>query len=63
MGSAGGMFFCVAEVGGFAGPRVMGVLVDITQTFMAGILFLACLCLAIFSMTFLLPKPMPKGAA
>lgn len=63
MGSAGGMFFCVAEVGGFAGPLVMGVLVDITQTFMAGILFLACLCLAIFSMTFLLPKPMPKGAA
>jgi len=56
MGSAGGMFFCVAEIGGFTGPLIMGVLVDVTQTFMAGILFLACLCLAIFAMTFLLPR-------
>ena len=47
MGSAGGMFFGVAEIGGFAGPLVMGILVDVTQTFMAGILFLVCLCIAI----------------
>lgn len=63
MGSAGGMFFCVAEIGGFAGPLVMGILVDVTRTFMAGILFLACLCLAIFSMTFFLPKPVGKEIA
>jgi len=56
MGSAGGMFFCVAEIGGFAGPLVMGVLVDITGTFVAGILFLVCLCIAIFTMTCFLPK-------
>jgi cyanate permease len=46
MGSAGGMFFCVAEIGGFAGPFIMGVLVDLTGTFMAGALFLASLCIA-----------------
>jgi cyanate permease len=46
MGSAGGMFFCVAEIGGFAGPFFMGVLVDLTGTFMAGALFLAGLCIA-----------------
>jgi cyanate permease len=51
MGSAGGMFFCVAEIGGFAGPFFMGVLVDLTGTFMAGALFLAGLCIAIAVLT------------
>ena len=51
MGSAGGMFFCVAEIGGFAGPFLMGVLVDLTGTFMAGALFLAGLCAAIAALT------------
>jgi len=51
MGSAGGMFFCVAEIGGFAGPFIMGILVDATGTFMAGALFLACLCLAMAGLT------------
>ncbi len=45
MGSAGGMFFCVAEIGGFTGPLIMGVLVDVTDAFMAGVMFLAGLCL------------------
>jgi cyanate permease len=48
MGSAGGMFFCVAEIGGFTGPLVMGVLVDITGAFWAGAFFLAGLSLTIF---------------
>jgi cyanate permease len=52
MGSAGGMFFCVAEIGGFAGPFFMGVLVDLTGTFMAGALFLAGLCIAIAALTY-----------
>jgi predicted MFS family arabinose efflux permease len=47
MGAAGGMFFCVAEVGGFSGPALMGILVDVTGTFMAGTIFLAVLCIAI----------------
>ena len=51
MGSAGGMFYCVAEIGGFAGPFFMGVLVDLTGTFMAGALFLASLCVAIAALT------------
>ena len=51
MGSAGGMFYCVAEIGGFAGPFLMGVLVDLTGTFMAGALFLAGLCAAIAALT------------
>ncbi|UCC16230.1 MAG: MFS transporter [Dehalococcoidales bacterium] len=38
MGLAGGIFFCVAEVGGFTGPLLMGGLVDITDSFMPGII-------------------------
>ena len=51
MGSAGGMFFCVAEIGGFSGPSLMGILVDLTGSFMAGTIFLAVLCVAIAVMT------------
>jgi cyanate permease len=54
MGSAGGMFFCVAEIGGFTGPLIMGVLVDVTGTFTVGAIFCATLCLAILAMTGLL---------
>jgi len=56
MGAAGGMFFCVAEIGGSAGPLIMGILVDITGTFFAGAVFLAFLCIAMFAMTFFLKK-------
>jgi cyanate permease len=56
MGSAGGMFFCVAEIGGFAGPFFMGVLVDLTGTFMAGALFLAGLCVATAALTYFLKR-------
>ena len=56
MGAAGGMFFCVAEIGGFLGPLVMGLLVDMTGTFMSGALFLAGLCVAMFGMTFFLQQ-------
>ena len=57
MGSAGGLFFCVAEIGGFSGPLIIGALVDITGTFMAGAIFLACILLAIFSMAPLVSSP------
>jgi CP family cyanate transporter-like MFS transporter len=56
MGSAGGMFYCVAEIGGFAGPFFMGVLVDLTGTFMAGAIFLAGLCIAIAVLTHFLER-------
>ncbi|MFO7963997.1 MAG: MFS transporter [Desulfobacterales bacterium] len=56
MGAAGGMFFCVAEIGGFTGPLIMGILVDMTGTFMAGALFLACLCLVLAGLSYALEK-------
>jgi MFS family permease len=54
MGSAGGLFFCVAEIGGFGGPLVLGALADITSTFMAGAVFLAGALIAIFALALLL---------
>lgn len=41
MGSAGGVFFCVSEIGGFLGPLAVGTLVDLSGTFLAGASFLA----------------------
>jgi len=52
MGAAGGMFFCIAEIGGFSGPSLIGILVDVTGTFMAGTIFLAILCIGIAILTF-----------
>jgi len=54
MGSAGGIFFCVAETGGFTGPLIIGALVDMTGGFLVGTAFLVSLCLVIFAATFLL---------
>jgi cyanate permease len=54
MGSAGGLFFCVAEIGGSTGPLIMGFLVDVTGAFMVGAIFLASLCIGIFTMAFFL---------
>jgi CP family cyanate transporter-like MFS transporter len=51
MGSAGGMFFCVAEIGGFSGPFIIGAFVDISGAFMAGAIFLAVLCIGISILT------------
>ncbi len=48
LGSATGLFFCVAEVGGFLGPFVVGYLVDIFASFAAGGLFLSGLGVIIF---------------
>jgi len=52
LGAAGGMFFCVAEVGGFSGPLIMGALMDATGTFLAGVLFCAFLNLVMIGLTF-----------
>jgi MFS transporter, CP family, cyanate transporter len=56
LGSATGVFFCVAEIGGFFGPFTVGFLVDLTQSFLAGTGFLAMLGGIIFILMFLL-KP------
>ncbi|MFC2066601.1 CynX/NimT family MFS transporter [Chloroflexota bacterium] len=41
MGSAAGMFFCVAEIGGFAGPYIAGAIRDMTGNFLAVAFFIA----------------------
>lgn len=38
MGKVGGLFFCIAQIGGFSGPLLAGRLIDITGSFLPGIL-------------------------
>jgi MFS transporter, CP family, cyanate transporter len=52
LGSATGVFFCVAEVGGFFGPFIVGYLVDIFGNFVPGGLFLGGLSAAIMCLMF-----------
>jgi len=54
MGSAGGLFFCISEIGGFMSPFVVGVLVDWTGAFLAAGYFVIALALAIFCMSFMI---------
>jgi nitrate/nitrite transporter NarK len=54
MGSAGGLFFCISEIGGFLSPLVVGMLVDWTGDFLVGGYFIMVLGLAIFMLTFLI---------
>lgn len=54
MGSAAGMFFCIAEIGGFAGPFLMGTIKDLTGGFFAGAAFLTVLALALSVMALFL---------
>ncbi len=56
LGSATGVFFCVAEVGGFLGPFVVGYLLDIYGTFFSGGLFLAALGLVILWFMYLVQR-------
>ena len=48
LGSATGVFFSVAEIGGFFGPFIVGYLVDLTDSFLAGTVFLSGLGAGIF---------------
>jgi MFS-type transporter involved in bile tolerance (Atg22 family) len=56
MGSAGGLFFCISEIGGVMSPFVVGVLVDWTGGFPAAGYFIIVLALAILSMSFMIKK-------
>lgn len=56
MGAAGGLFFCVAEIGGFSGPSLMGLLKDLSGGFAAGTALLVGLCLSIAGLTRLLAR-------
>lgn len=62
LGSATGMFFCVAEIGGFFGPFIVGYLVDLSGTFLTGGVFLSVLGAIIFGLMFFLKTdPDPAG--
>ena len=54
MGAAGGMLFCISEIGGFFGSYIVGVLVDVSGSFLAGAAFLALSGGAIFGLMFLM---------
>lgn len=54
MGTVGGLFFSIAEIGGFLGPFLMGYLKDLTGSFLSGIFFLAIITeAAIIALAFL----------
>jgi hypothetical protein len=59
MGSAGGIFFSISEIGGFMGPLAVGALVDWLGSFHASIYFVSGLSLLIFALTFLLEGQTP----
>ncbi len=54
MGTAGGLFFSVGEIGGFLGLFLMGYLRDISNSFLTGIIFLSAATLAATIVTFFL---------
>ena len=45
IGTAAGMFFASAEIGGFSGPFIIGLLRDFTNSHQIGFLFSSILCL------------------
>ena len=51
MGAAGGLFFAAAEIGGFGGPFLLGIIRDATDSLGLGVLFLAVLS-AVLALTF-----------
>lgn len=62
MGSAAGMFFCVAEVGGFAGPFLFGTIRNATGDFLAGTLIVAVLAaITAFMGLYLKREPAPEA--
>jgi len=48
VGSAAGMFFCAAEIGGVGGPVIMGLLSDATGSLASGMYLLSGCCFVLF---------------
>ena len=63
MGSAGGMYFCLAEIGGFAGPYMIGAIVDMTGGFLVGVSVLAGLSVTVSVMALLLKTKLTSDTA
>ena len=51
MGVAGGLFFTAAEVGGFGGPFLLGLIRDVTGMLTAGVVLLAVVSVALVALT------------
>ena len=62
MGVVGGLYFAIGEIGGFGGPFVMGLLKDITGTFLSGIIFLALVCEAMLIVAAILKLDKPLAS-
>ncbi|MFH0848587.1 MAG: MFS transporter [archaeon] len=62
MGTAGGLYFAVSEVGGFLGPYLMGVLVDLTGSFQAGILLFVVVYLIMIPPLLLVRETKSEGS-
>jgi cyanate permease len=63
IGMAVGVFFTVAEVGGFSGPLLIGTLCDLTGSFLSGVVFLVLLNLVVAALAFELQRSQPRTAA
>ena len=46
IGTAAGMFFASAEIGGFSGPFIIGFIRDLTHSHQIGFIFSSILCLS-----------------
>jgi len=53
-GSAGGMFFAAAEIGGVLGPLSLGILSDNERSFQSGLTMLSLVCIILFALVFVL---------
>lgn len=61
-GTASGLFFACAEVGGATGPALLGWISDVTGSFLAGVYTLAALAAAVALATTRLPPPQSASA-
>ncbi|MBI4493276.1 MAG: MFS transporter [Chloroflexi bacterium] len=59
IGTVGGAYYAIAEVGGFAGPFVIGLLLDHSGSFVPGVGVLAALGLLLAVMVAFLQEPRP----
>ena len=53
-GSAGGMFFAAAKIGGVLGPLSLGLLSDYDEGFQSGLTMLSLVCIILAMLVFLL---------
>ena len=60
-GTAGGLFFTAAEIGGVAGPLVIGFLHDLTGDFSFPLNMLSVIAVLLFGLLFALQKTLKRN--